>query len=225
MNIFSFPGKTTCRRKNTEVFPDLKKITVAALALILTLIYFNAPAVAAGGSSEAAEKQFFRLHIKANSDSTADQNIKLIIRDRLIAYLSENLSGSNSDSKNVVVRRIRGILPQIESLCKKTLIENGFSPDVKCSVSTQHFPYRESDGYFLPEGDYDSLTVEIGTAQGKNWWCVLYPQVCSVESDGHSVKTDISAVPEEFRIEKTGNSEPEIRYELWIVKFFRKIFS
>ena len=47
---------------------------------------------------------------------------------------------------------------------------------IETSESQEEKPFSES--FSLPKGYYSSLQIKIGEAEGKNWWCVMYPPLC-----------------------------------------------
>lgn len=118
----------------------------------------------------------FRLHILANSDSEYDQNLKLKVRDRLLLEgLSVFSVSKNLDEAIVSANR------NIEDFCeaaKDELRKNGCNYDVTASVADSFFDTRTYEETTLPAGEYTALQIKIGKAEGKNWWCVMYPSLC-----------------------------------------------
>lgn len=147
------------------------KNTVAAL-LITTLLIAVLPTECEG----AIYDDTIRLHILANSDSEEDQGVKLAIRDRVLEKYSELLKsdGSMDEAKKNVTSR----LDAIESDCKGWLEELGYGYGVKATLVNEWYDTRDYEGFSLPCGYYTSLKIELGSAEGKNWWCVMYPPMC-----------------------------------------------
>ena len=147
------------------------KNTVAAL-LITTLLIAILPTECEG----AIYDDTIRLHILANSDSEADQGVKLTIRDRVLEKYSELLKsdGSMDEAKKNVASR----LDAIESDCEGWLEELGYGYGVKATLVNEWYDTRDYEGFSLPRGYYTSLKIELGSAEGKNWWCVMYPPMC-----------------------------------------------
>ena len=125
-----------------------------------------------------------RIHVLANSDSKEDQERKLAVRDAILKYTRNRLSlGENREHAKAVLEEN---LDQLEQVAKKTLEENGSLHEVKIVLGEEYYPTREYEALSLPAGTYLSLQVQIGDAQGKNWWCVLFPPLClssSVEAE------------------------------------------
>lgn len=138
-------------------------------AVFLSFADFNA-------SCEELRHNVLRLHIVANSDSAADQELKLKIRDEIL-----NLSGDLFDNGTDLDRAIDTVnenLATLEDTANRVIEENGFSYKAKVRLGDAYFDTRVYDTFTLPAGTYKSLIIDVGSAQGKNWWCVIFPQVC-----------------------------------------------
>ena len=118
-----------------------------------------------------------RLHIPANSDSEIDQSVKLKVRDTVTEVLKEPLSEckSRGEAEDVVL----DMKDELTSVANATLRENGVDYTANISVTEEYYPRREYEGITLPAGKYASVKIELGKADGQNWWCVLFPQVCT----------------------------------------------
>ena len=135
-------------------------------------------------SGENLYDSVIRIHVLANSDSKEDQARKLAVRDAILKYTRNRLSlGENREEAKAVLEKN---LDQLEQVAKKTLEENGSLHEVKIVLGEEYYPTREYETLSLPAGTYLSLQVQIGDAQGKNWWCVLFPPLClssSIEAE------------------------------------------
>ena len=120
--------------------------------------------------------EVLRLHIPANSDSDEDQAIKLRLRDVLL----EKYGGELSNCGDLYSAEIRAeqLLPEIERTANDFLRENGFSYGAKAELTEMWFTTREYDRLILPAGNYKAIRVTLGTGEGHNWWCVIFPQLC-----------------------------------------------
>lgn len=127
----------------------------------------------------------FRFHILANSDSAADQQIKTGLRDRILSEFGEVFGGCRD--KSAAVRAAERSMPLIEQCANEYLEANGCGYRAVCSIENSHFPIRMYGSYTLPSGNYDALKITLGSGEGHNWWCVLFPSVCL---DAAAVKTD-----------------------------------
>ncbi len=121
-----------------------------------------------------------RLHVIANSDSDEDQALKLKVRDAIIREASD-LFLENTDvaqAKETILEH----LPEIERIAKEELAANGCDDAVSVSLGKSEFPTKAYKNLTLPAGTYDALKVEIGEAKGQNWWCVMFPPLCFVDT-------------------------------------------
>lgn len=130
------------------------------------------------GESEIYENMI-RLHVIANSDDEADQQLKLRVRDAVLETLSGEL---DKEDKNQAEREIRDMLPEIEKAASEVVSSEGYSYPVKVEMGKEQYPIRYYENFVLPEGTYSSLRVIIGSGNGHNWWCVLYPPMCTAAS-------------------------------------------
>ncbi len=138
-------------------------------AIFLSLASFNA-------SCEDLRKNVLRLHIIANSDSQEDQSLKLKIRDEILSK-SEDLFESASDIEtaiNIATEKTQ----EFCDIANKVIKENGYDYSVTAMIGESYFETREYDDFTLPAGYYESLIVKVGKAEGKNWWCVIFPEIC-----------------------------------------------
>lgn len=117
-----------------------------------------------------------RLHILANSDSEYDQSIKLKVRDRLLEC-SKNWF-EQSDNKQQAIEIAEKHMPQLQAEAEAILAEENSKQQVKVSIGKAWFNTRKYDNFTLPAGEYDAVRVLLGNAQGKNWWCVMFPSMC-----------------------------------------------
>lgn len=117
-----------------------------------------------------------RLHILANSDSPADQALKLKIRDAVLSHSGELFSGC--DTRQKMVSAAQEQLSDIQRVAEQTAMHNGYDLPVTVSVTDMFFETRRYDNVLLPAGTYTAVRIELGEAAGKNWWCVLYPPLC-----------------------------------------------
>jgi stage II sporulation protein R len=151
-----------------------RKALSLLLVFCLLSLCFNRNA-----TSDSPYETVFRLHIIANSDSTEDQRVKLLVRDALLEYEAQHMSGASDkrDAKQSLMSDGEVLLEIVEN----ALQENGFSYGAQLCVGTFPFPERSYSGKTYPAGDYEALRVVLGKGQGKNWWCVMFPPLCILE--------------------------------------------
>ena len=117
-----------------------------------------------------------RLHITANSDSDADQTVKLMVRDALLKSGNEIFDGSVTAAD--AEEKLSPHLADIEKTACGVLKANGFDYGARAYIVNEYFDVREYDGVTLPAGNYTALRVALGSGEGKNWWCVMFPPLC-----------------------------------------------
>ena len=149
------------------------------------------------------DQELIRLHVVANSDTEADQSIKLQVRDAIVASLSEGMAdiGDVQAAKSY----LRENLSKIESIANKTLEAAGVDSRAVVTLCREAFDIRKYDTFTLPAGVYESLRVVIGEGQGKNWWCVAFPTLCmSATSEGFKEAAQTAGMDENLSETLTG---------------------
>lgn len=161
--------------------------------------------VIAGGRlySDSEERQLqkgiasniIRFHVMAESDSKEDQWLKLQVKEAVLAYISPVLSKSQSvdESRQLLYNESENI----RNVAAATLRSLGDESDVNVYFENCYFPMKTYGDMTFPPGEYEAFRVDIGEAQGKNWWCVLYPPLCFVDAV-------YGEVPEESKEELKG---------------------
>ena len=117
-----------------------------------------------------------RLHVLANSDSEADQALKLKVRDAILAHTSPKVIDSKSREEAISI--LQGELEEIKRIAREVVASEGYSYTVDVTLTIEEYPTRNYESMSFPSGEYVSLRVLIGEAAGQNWWCVLFPPLC-----------------------------------------------
>ena len=143
------------------------------LSFLLTMTGFS-------GQCEAIENQVFRFHVLANSDSQEDQALKLKVRDRVLEY-SEGLF-QNAQTREEAEALAAAHLQELCQAAQDEVYRQGYDYPVKAEITNMFFDTREYETVTLPAGCYDALRITIGEAEGHNWWCVMYPNLCFANS-------------------------------------------
>lgn len=163
----------------TSVGPK-NKLKLIEIALLIGLAVF----LASGGLALRAQSQLaervVRLHVLANSDGEEDQALKLLVRDRVLARATELLTQAKDRTEAEAL--LRAELPELEALAVRELQANGCAYPVTAELADTEFPTREYDSFTLPAGEYLALRVVIGEGAGRNWWCVVFPPLCTAAS-------------------------------------------
>ncbi|KXL54058.1 stage II sporulation protein R [Anaerotignum neopropionicum] len=121
-----------------------------------------------------------RFHVLANSDSDEDQALKLKVRDKVLEDYGALLS--DAQSKEETLAALDAVKEEICKSAQAEVLAQGYDYPVSVSLVREDFPFKRYDDYIFPAGVYDALRIEIGEAEGRNWWCVLYPQMCYVDA-------------------------------------------
>ena len=130
--------------------------------------------------SKALEENLVRLHVVANSDSQEDQDLKLQVRDAIVAQLNGVME--ELDSAQEAKEFLAEHLGELEDTANRVLQQAGSHLKAQVSLALEEFPTRVYDTFQLPAGLYEALRVTIGEGAGHNWWCVLYPNLCFMDS-------------------------------------------
>lgn len=125
---------------------------------------------------QTLDENVIRFHVVANSDSEADQAVKLQIRDGVIAYLHPILAELPSAAEVKVW--LEGHLEDVKAVADGILAENGFADTASVTVRKEAFETRAYDTFTMPAGVYDALRITVGEGEGQNWWCVVFPRLC-----------------------------------------------
>lgn len=189
-------------------------VFVIVLSLILPLMPIN--------SEEAIYDNTLRLHIMANSDSEYDQALKLAVRDRILQYFKEE----NSDSDNIEKTRafVLKNKGKLTDLAKKTVHENGYDYDVKITLSQEYYPTKEYKDVKMPAGYYMSLRILIGDADGHNWWCVLYPPLCTGTAEVSKTLKEAGFTRSQINI-LTDDENPKYVARFKILEYLQQLFK
>lgn len=147
---------------------------LSAIALVVILIFCPI-----GGVKQ--ETEYLRIHIRANSNSTEDQNIKYKVKDAVVEALIPLVSEIESfdEAKEVVAQNF----DYIESVANDVLENNGFTYKSKAQIKNEYFPTRCYEDITLEEGYYDALIINLGTGEGNNWWCIVFPAFCFTRTE------------------------------------------
>lgn len=164
----------------TAVTASNRKLKRIEIALLIGLAAFLISGGLALRTQNQLSDRVVRLHVLANSDGEEDQALKLKVRDRVLARATELLTeaGSREEAESL----LRAELPELEKLAMRELRANGCTCPVTAELEDTEFPTREYDGFTLPAGEYLALRVVIGEGAGRNWWCVVFPPLCTAAS-------------------------------------------
>ncbi|MFG6382710.1 MAG: stage II sporulation protein R [Lachnospiraceae bacterium] len=153
--------------------------------------------------TEEIAGKIIRFHVRANSDTTIDQELKLKVRDAIGVYMQPIIS----DVSNIEEGRqiIKESLKDIEQQASQVIAAEGCDYQVNASLTITDFPEKTYGNYTFPAGKYEALEVVIGKGKGHNWWCVMYPNLCFVNSTYEIVEEEAEKTleqvltPEEYK--------------------------
>lgn len=157
----------------------MKKIVSIIIILVCCVL------VGFGIFSQQNKQEYIRIHVRANSNLSVDQNVKYEIKDKIVSYLIPQVANCNTREDFVVM--INNNLNNLEQIANDVLQEKGFLYGAKVKFCQENFPTRSYNGVVLESGVYDSIIVELGTAEGDNWWCVVYPPLCFISNNSQDI--------------------------------------
>lgn len=158
-----------------------------------------------------------RFHVRANSNSSKDQALKLKVRDAVGAYMQEKLDGVDDLAQcNHIVQ---DSLAEIVQEAEQVVANEGYTYEVTARLETVGFPEKTYGEYTFPKGDYHALNVVIGSGKGENWWCVMYPNMCFhgtvyevVEEDAKKSLQQVLSEDEYDAVLKSGQYKIRFKY-------------
>lgn len=191
-------------------------IKSACIAFVLTVIYSVIPFEA---QCSELSQDVFRLHILANSDSEADQSLKIKVRDEVLDYTEDLFNSANSKEEAESI--ISDNLQSISNVAYQTVLDNGYDYVVTAEITNMYFTTRYYEGYTLPSGMYDALRITIGEGEGHNWWCVMYPSICISSAEDKESKAKEALDDDKYNIV----CNEQYQYKFKVVEMFEKFCS
>ena len=159
------------------IMPTARMLLCLCISLLCAAVVISALPTA---GEETIYDRVIRLHVLANSDTDADQALKLRVRNEILTVLAD-VSKMAEDADDAEAA-FASYLSMLEDIAEKTVTDAGYDYDCRVTLTREAYPVRTYDdgktGYTLPAGTYRSLRVMIGEADGQNWWCVLFPPLC-----------------------------------------------
>lgn len=196
----------------------MKKSVFFSLSILLVFLFVTIFSFTSfANECDEIRQSVLRLHILANSDSAEDQALKLKVRDAVLKEGSDIFN--NASDRETAQQRIEKNSDRLVAIAKRVIKENGYDYDVQIKFSNEFFNTRTYDDVTLPAGMYDAVRILIGSGEGKNWWCVMFPPMCLPAAES-SAQIDDVLTKNEVKIVKS-NPEYEVRFK--IVEVFEKI--
>lgn len=202
-----------------------KRVKYSILLLILLFLYITVSAFSyVNAVSKDISESVFRLHVIANSNTSEDQNLKLKVRDNVLAYM--NTICKNAENKEQAISIAQEHIDEFKEIALDTIYKNGYNYNVDIKIGNFSFPTKTYGDISLPSGFYDALRIEIGEAKGQNWWCVMFPPLCFVdvssgivpEESKETMKNNLS--DEEFSL-ISNQEDSNILFKFKLIEFFQ----
>lgn len=205
------------RERKSKLF--IAEIAIPLGALLAAVIIAALPV----RGEEAVYDGVVRLHVLANSDSDADQAVKLKVRDAVLAEASDFLAGCGTEAEAQAA--VTTNLDRLKSAAVETLEANGFYYGADVTLGEEFYSRREYDGFYLPEGTYMSARVLLGEARGKNWWCILFPPLCTANAEEYGDRlAEVGFTPYQIKL-LTESDTPRYKLKFRIVELIREWFG
>ena len=169
-----------------------------------------------------------RLHVLANSDSEADQELKLKVRDRVVELVSPAVEDCRSHSEAIAA--IGSIMDELELAAEEVVIAEGYDYDVSLLIGEEYYPTKTYETCAFPEGEYVSLRVCIGDAEGQNWWCCLFPPLClsaaseSDEKSNEEAFISVGLTGDQYKL-ITESDKPQYKVRFKILETVQRLFK
>lgn len=160
-------------------------------------------------TSEEIRSDVLRLHVIANSDSSVDQNLKLRLRDYILQEGKDVFDGSVN--VNNAVAKLEPRIGELEDSANEFVKKSGFDYSVKITLSNEYFTTRTYETVTLPAGKYLALRVVIGSGEGHNWWCVMFPPMCVPAADKMDEIENVFSEKEIKLVESKPKYEPRFK--------------
>lgn len=154
-------------------------LTLLGIGAVIGLMW-HARTAQAAGIQEGIASEIIRFHVLANSDREEDQTLKLEVKTQVVYYMKELLHSTETieDTRQV----IQNSLGEIQGKAEEVIREQGYDYGVTAELEKCYFPIKTYGDCTFPAGEYEALRIRIGEAKGKNWWCVLFPNLCFLDS-------------------------------------------
>ena len=192
------------------------------LLIFSVLIILTVLILPVNGEHEIYE-QTIRLHVVANSDSQADQTLKLDIRDEILHDVANYITDCNTkyEAEQILAKQQQ----QLKETAERVIAEQGYDYAVDVVMGEEYYPTREYEGVSLPAGKYYSVRVNIGEAVGQNWWCVLFPPLCVGTATAKEEMVAAGFTPDQIRVlTETDNPRYALKFKvLELIEWMREV--
>ena len=170
----------------------MKKICISLF--LISIIFLT---VITSTSNQVEQKDYLRIHIRANSNSVQDQSVKYKVKEELVKYLTPYIAECNTKEK--AQSMLKEQLFAVQEVADSVLEKSGFDYKSNAEIRQEKFPTRKYGQLTLDAGFYDALIIELGSGEGDNWWCVVYPPLCFTgQGSAYQYKSKIREIIDDF---------------------------
>ncbi len=200
--------------------------TCGILSAVLICVTFLVVGLCPVRGEEAVYESVVRLHVLANSDGEEDQARKLLVRDAILEMTAPLMEGC--ESREAAVRVLEENRVALIEAAEATLRREGCEDRVTVTLSEEEYPERRYDSFCFPSGEYVSLRVMIGEAEGQNWWCCLYPPLCRSAAtvgreEGEEAFIEVGLTPSQYKI-ITETEKPVYKARFKLLELIKGLF-
>lgn len=203
-------------------------IIFITIGLFLCGIFYNSKQVSAEGDNNTLEdisSKIIRFHVIANSDTEDDQSLKLKVRDKVLEYISPKLKEcKNIDESRKIMKENNDT---IINICNETIKDLGYKYSVKTTLGRENFPVKTYGNITLPQGNYEAYRIVIGTGEGHNWWCIMFPPLCfadvtKVEIDEKKAENEMKTVLDDKEYNFINNKKSNVKVKFKVLELLNK---
>lgn len=193
----------------------LKKVVICIAIVVAT---FGVLVAYTDNTVENISDNIVRLHVVADSDLDVDQNIKLKVRDKVLEYMADKLKDAKTEEESAKI--VKDNLYGIEKVAQEVIEDEGEDYEVAAEYGKFVFPTKNYANIRLPAGQYNSLRITLGKGKGQNWWCVMFPPLCFVDSAEGELSTESQeklkeVVPEdEYKMITDNEEDGDIKFNI-----------
>ncbi|MFD3158281.1 stage II sporulation protein R [Haloimpatiens sp. FM7330] len=206
-----------------------KIISLIICIMILAISFRNVMAVDGNKIQKSVASKIIRFHVIANSDLQEDQALKLKVRDKVLQYMQPKLKNSKNiqESRKILLENDN----KIKKIAQQVVKKEGYTYKINTTLSNENFPVKTYGNITLPQGKYEAYRIIIGTGEGHNWWCVMFPPLCFVditrgEVANNETKSEMKKVlsDKEYKmVDNTINNNVVLKFK--IIESFKKILN
>ncbi len=154
----------------------MKYFKIVVICLFFFVFIVGCVFINQSNQTSLKNADYLRLHIRANSNEECDQNVKYEVKNKVLSLITKDIS--EIDNKEDLAEYFVKNKENLQNYVNSVLKEKGFNYKSNIKVKNEYFPTRTYQDVTLVSGYYDAIIIELGQAEGNNWWCVAYPPLC-----------------------------------------------